>query len=53
MYGLWDISVPGKRQANERENWGTAKTRNIHRVVYIFKQYSNATVIFSVKKNMK
>ena len=31
-------------------NWGTTKTRNIHRVVYIFKQYSSTTVIFSVTK---
>ena len=51
MYELWDISVPRKHQANDRDNWGTTKTRNIHRVVYIFKQYSNATVIFSVKKH--
>ena len=51
MYELWDISVPRKHQADERDNWGTTKTRSMHRVVYIFKQYSNAIVIFSVKKN--
>ena len=51
VYELWDISVARKHQANYRDNLGTAKTRNIQRVVYIFRLYSSATVIFSVNKH--
>ena len=39
MYEQWDTSVPKKHHADysDRGNLGTAKTRNIHRVVYSFK----------------
>ena len=38
MYEQRDTSVPRKHQADYRDggNWGTNKTRNIHRVVYNF-----------------
>ena len=39
MYEQQDATVPRKPQAGYRDggNWGTAKTRNIRRVVYSLK----------------
>ena len=39
MYEQRDTFVPRKHHADYRDrgNWGTTKTRNVPRVVYIFK----------------
>ena len=38
VYEQRDTSVPRKHRADyrDRDNWGTTRTRNIHRVVYSF-----------------
>ena len=47
MYEQRDTPVPRKHHAesSDRGNWGTTKTRNIHRVVYTFNSFTEKIFI--------
>ena len=48
VYEQRDKSVPRKHHADHRGNWGTTKTRSMHRVVYSFNvafHYSTCIIV--------